>query len=106
MITFIIGFILAAFTIFFAFQNNDSVTVNFLQYEVTSSLALIIIASMCIGFLISIIIFLPRAIADSWKARLQNREIAKLKKRLNDEPIQYEAPGLGAEGEGSLEVIE
>lgn len=99
MISFIIGFILSAITIFFAFQNNDTVDVRFLDYELTGSLALVIIASMLIGFLIAIVIFVPRAIADSWRYRAASREIAQLKKRLGEEPIQYEAPGLGTEGE-------
>lgn len=105
MISFLVGFIVAAVTLFFAFQNNDTVTVKFLENEITGSLALVIIAGMLIGFLIGIIIFVPRAIADNWRVRSVRRENDQLKKRLGEEPIKYEAPGLGEEGEKNLEII-
>ncbi|MBP9763232.1 MAG: LapA family protein [Candidatus Pacebacteria bacterium] len=105
MFSFISGFLVAALTVFFAFQNNETVTVRFLGNELTGSLAILIIASMLLGFLVGMIIFLPRAIADNWRARSILRENAQLKKRLGEEPIKYEAPGLGEEGEKSIEII-
>lgn len=105
MISFIVGFIVAVITLFFAFQNNDTVTVKFLENEITGSLALVIITGMLMGFLIAIIIFIPRAIADNWRVRNIKRENDQLKKRLGEEPIKYEAPGLGEEGEKNIEII-
>jgi uncharacterized integral membrane protein len=106
MISFVIGFLVAGVTIFFAFQNNEMVVVRFFENELTGSLALIIITSMLIGILIGIIIFIPRVISGNWQARKLRRENDQLKKRLGDEPIKYESPGLGEEGDKHIEIIE
>lgn len=105
MFSLIVGLILAGGALFFAFQNNEIVSISFLGNELTGSVALIIIAAMIVGFVIGMTIFVPRSIADSWKAKYLQREIDQLKKRLNEEPIKYEAPGLGEEGEKNIEII-
>jgi uncharacterized integral membrane protein len=106
MFSIFVGLIIAGIALFFAFQNNEIVTVNFLENELTGSVALIIIAAMIVGFVIGMVIFIPRSIADTWKAKSLQREVNRLKKRLGEEPIQYEAPGLGEEGEKNIEIVE
>ncbi|MEY2703072.1 MAG: hypothetical protein RLY43_1710 [Bacteroidota bacterium] len=106
MFSIIIGLIIAGVALFFAFQNNQIVTIKFLENELTGSVALIIIAAMIVGFVIGMVIFIPRSIADTWKARTLQREVDKLKKRLGEEPVKYEAPGLGEEGEKNIEIVE
>jgi uncharacterized membrane-anchored protein YhcB (DUF1043 family) len=105
MISLIVGLLLGGVAVFFAFQNNDIITVRFLENELTGSVALIIIAALLVGFVIGMIILLPVAIADSWKAKSLQREVDKLKKRLGEEPIQYEAPGLGEQGDKHIEIV-
>lgn len=106
MISFIIGFLVAGTTIFFAFQNNEMVVVKFFGNELDGSLALIIISSMLIGVLIGVIIFIPRAISADWQTRKLQKENLQLKKRLGDEPMKFEAPGLGEEGDKNIEIVE
>jgi uncharacterized integral membrane protein len=106
MFSIIVGLLIAAGALFFAFQNNEMVTINFLENELTGSVALIIIAAMIVGFVIGMVIFIPRSIADTWKARSLQREVDKLKKKLGEEPVTYEAPGLGEEGEKNIEIVE
>lgn len=106
MFSIIVGLIIAGGALFFAFQNNETVTIHFLGNELTGSVALIIIAAMIIGFVIGMVIFIPRSMADTWKAKSLQREVDKLKKRLGEEPIKYEAPGLGEEGEKNIEIVE
>ncbi len=105
MISLIVGLLIGGVAVFFAFQNNEIVTVRFLENELTGSIALLIIAALLVGFVIGLIILLPVAIADSWKAKSLQREVDRLKKRLGDEPVQYEAPGLGEEGEKNIEIV-
>lgn len=104
MLSTIIGVLIAGVSLVFAFQNNDMVTVKFFNNYFTGSVALIIIGSLLIGFFIGMIVFVPRIISSSWRARTINKENERLKARLNDVPIQYEAPGLGEEGEGHIEL--
>ncbi len=104
MLSTIIGVLVAGVAVVFAFQNNDIVTVKFFENYFTGSVALIIISSLIIGLLIGMIIFVPRIISSSWRARNLFKENERLKNRLNEAPIQYEAPGLGQEGEGHIEI--
>lgn len=106
MLSIIVGLIIAGGALFFAFQNNESVTIHFLGNELTGSVALIIIAAMIIGFVIGLVIFVPRSIADTWKAKTLQREVDRLRKKLGEEPITYESPGLGEEGEKNIEIVE
>lgn len=106
MFSIIIGLIISGFGLYFAFQNQEIVSVRFLENELTGPVSLIIISSMILGFVIGMIIFVPRSIADSWRARSFERENKKLKQRLAEEPIQYEAPGLGEEGEKNIEIVD
>lgn len=106
MFSIITGLLIAGVALFFAFQNNEMVTIKFLENELTSSVALIIIAAIIVGFVIGMVIFVPRSIADTWKARTLQREIDKLKKKLGEEPVKYEAPGLGEEGEKNIEIVD
>lgn len=100
------GLLIGGVAVFFAFQNNEIVTVTFLDNELTGSVALIIIAAMLVGFVIGMVIFVPRSIADTWRARSLQRDIDRLKQRIGEEPVKYEAPGLGEEGEKNIEIIE
>jgi len=105
MFSIITGLLIAGGALFFAFQNNEIVTIKFLENELTGSVALIIIAAMIVGFVIGMVIFVPRSISDTWKARTLQKEIDKLKRKLGEEPIKYEAPGLGEEGEKNIEIV-
>lgn len=104
MFSIIIGLLLSSTAIFFAFQNPDIVTIKFFDNQITGTISLLIITSLLIGFLIAMIFFVPRLIADSWKVRSLKRENDQLKNRLNESPIQFEAPGLGSEGEKHIEI--
>jgi len=100
----IIGLLLAIASLIFAFQNNDEIVVTFFDYSVTGSVALLIITSIIIGFIISMMIFVPGTLAAKWKIRKLQQEKQKLEKELTVDDIQYESEGLGSEGEGHINL--
>jgi len=103
-ISLVFSTLLAAIALVFAFQNNNSVTLQLLDKTVEGSVALLIIASVLIGFIIGMIMFLPGNIVTNWKINALIKENETLKKKFDDEVIQYEAPGLGVEGERHVDL--
>ncbi len=62
----IIGFILGAGAIVFAFQNNEVVALTFLGWQFQSSLALVIILAVLTGLLLGIFLTVPSIIRRSF----------------------------------------
>lgn len=100
----LIGGIVAIIAIIFAFQNQETVTVQFFSWMFTGSAALLILAALLTGFLIGMLMFVPSNLSLLWKARQLARENDALKQKSRDDSIQYEAPGLGAEGEEHIDI--
>lgn len=100
----ILSVVIAAFAITFAFQNNDPLSVRFFSMTFEGSTALVILASLLVGFAIGLVLFVPSAFAARWRARTLARENETLRRRAGEEELQYEAPGLGAEGDQNIEI--
>jgi len=97
--TSIVGVIIAAVAITFAFQNNDTVTLQFFSWTFTESVALLIIAALLTGFVVGMILFLPGNMTATWRAQALQKENDALTKTLKEEAMQYESEGLGKEGD-------
>lgn len=82
IILFIIGILLGAVAVMFALQNIAVITVSFFSWELTGSLALILLMAITSGMLIAIFLLLPEFITNYFKARNLGKENAKLVEEL------------------------
>jgi uncharacterized integral membrane protein len=60
----IIGILLGALAVIFAFQNVAVVTVTFLTWQITASLAIIILGTVLCGIVLTLLFLLPSVIRD------------------------------------------
>ena len=60
----IVGIILGALAVIFAFQNVAVVTVTFLTWQITASLAIIILGTVLCGIVLTLLFLLPSVIRD------------------------------------------
>jgi putative membrane protein len=74
----LLALILSLFVTVFAVQNNAPIEVSFLSWNVTGSLALILMMTFAIGIIIGVMFMLPTSI----RARLSAREERKRKQDL------------------------
>ncbi len=81
LLSLILGLIIGGVSVMFALQNVFPVTVTFLAWEITSSLALLIAISVIAGLIISALISIPGAISNAMTISGLKKEI----KRLQDE---------------------
>lgn len=82
IIFFILGLILGAFAVVFALQNVTTITITFFAWEMTGSLAILIIMAILSGILITLLIILPESVNNYFKNRKLKKEIAKLEEQL------------------------
>ncbi len=61
------GFVLGAAALLFALQNTEVVALSFMGWQFTSSLAVVVLASLGMGILISILAMVPSALRDSFR---------------------------------------
>ena len=87
----IFALMIAGVAIVFALQNLPAVTVTFLFWNFHGSLALVLLISVAVGFLISLLASLPGLIRGKWGAAGQKKKLASLetensanKQRAND----------------------
>lgn len=74
------GFVLGAAALLFALQNTDVVALSFLGWQFESSLALLVLASIAVGVLISVLASIPSAISASFRImglKKENKNLAK-----------------------------
>ncbi len=62
-----IGFILGAAALLFASQNTEIVSLTYFGWQFSTSLAILVLASVGVGMLISILASLPSVISSSFK---------------------------------------
>jgi uncharacterized integral membrane protein len=77
----IIGVLVGAVTVIFAFQNITTITVAFLAWKLTGSLALILILAVISGLAISTLFAMPGII----KGHFQTMALKKQVKKLEDD---------------------
>lgn len=75
-----IGFILGAGALLFALQNTDIVALTFLGWQFSTSLAILVLASVIVGVLISILAYIPSALSASFRImglKKQNKSLVQ-----------------------------
>lgn len=85
IISLIIGVILGAVSVFFILQNVAPVTVTFLAWHVHGSLAVVLLAAMASGVLVTLLLLLPSFIKDD----LYLSVLIKQKQELEDELARH-----------------
>ncbi len=82
MIALILGIVLGAATVIFALQNVAPVTVTFFAWQLSGSLALILILTAAAGLLIALLMMLPEIIAAHFRYKSLEKVNAKLEEDL------------------------
>ncbi len=81
IILFILGLFLGGVAVIFALQNVALITVTFFQWQITGSLALVLIAAILAGVVVTLLLLLPGSIVNYFR----NRKLVKEVQRLDEE---------------------
>jgi uncharacterized integral membrane protein len=82
MISLVLGLIIGGLSVMFALQNVFPVTVTFLSWQITSSVALIIALSVLAGLIIGALISIPGAISNALTVSGLKKDIRNLRDDL------------------------
>ncbi len=82
IIFFITGLLLGIAAVIFALQNVEVITVSFFTWELTGSLALILMLAIGAGLLASALLILPESIKNHFKYKSLQKENARLAEDL------------------------
>lgn len=82
IILFIVGLLLGAVSVFFALQNIAVITVTFFSWQLTGSLALILLISLAAGAMVTVLILLPETVGNYFKYRSLKKENERLVEEL------------------------
>ena len=74
----ILSLLIAILAVVFALYNPDPVSINLIQYEITSPLALVVIVTLLIGVLVGALASVPGRIRSRNRVRKLERRIAEL----------------------------
>jgi uncharacterized integral membrane protein len=78
----IIGILVGAITVIFALQNIVTITVSFLAWQLTGSLALVLILAVIAGLIISTLFALPGIIRNHFQVIALKKQVKKLEDDL------------------------
>jgi putative membrane protein len=93
-----VGFVLGAAALLFALQNTEVVSLVFMGWQFQSTLALLVMASVGVGILISIFASIPSAVSSYFRIR----GLAKTNKNLVTEiEAHRQAERMGASVDAS-----
>jgi uncharacterized integral membrane protein len=87
ILSLLLGFLLGAAALLFALQNTEVVALKFLGSQFESSLALLVLAALTTGVLISILASVPSVISSSLRImslKKENRRLAEEVERQRD----------------------
>lgn len=84
----ILGLIIGAAAVVFVLQNVVPITVTFLSWHLSGSLAVILLLALLCGMLIAVLVLLPSTIRAEWRLR----KLMKQNKRLQSETTMHDAP--------------
>lgn len=82
IIFFVIGLLLGVFAVIFALQNIAIITITFFSWQLTGSLALILLLAITSGILIAILLLLPEFVNNYFKYKNLQKENKKLEEEL------------------------
>ncbi len=78
ILSLLVGFVLGVAALLFALQNTEVVALSFMGWQFESSLALLVLVAVGVGILISILAFIPSALARSFRIMGLKNENKKL----------------------------
>jgi uncharacterized integral membrane protein len=87
----LIGLFFGGLVVTFAFQNVTTITVSFLTWDITGSLAVILLIAVASGALISLLISLPNTIRDNFKISKLQHQNNILKEKLADKDAKMKS---------------
>lgn len=93
----IFGVLTAMLAVIFAVQNTGVVTVRFLHWHTTASLAVLVIAVLAAGVMATLAMVAPYLVIGKWTSGDLKRKIAQ----LEDELKQRGEAGAGPDGKGA-----
>lgn len=79
---FVFGILIGGAAVVFALQNIGVVTVTFFAWQISGSLAVILILAIITGMLTMSLLVLPSSISNSFKQKKLAKEIKKLEEEL------------------------
>jgi uncharacterized integral membrane protein len=82
VILFILGLLLGAAAVIFIVQNIAPITVTFFAWQLTGSLAVILMLALLSGVLITLLLILPESIGNFLKYRNLKKEVVRLEEDL------------------------
>jgi uncharacterized integral membrane protein len=82
IILFILGLLLGGVAVIFALENVTLITVTFFNWQITGSLALILISAICVGVLVTLLLLLPGSISNYFKYGKLITEVERLEEEL------------------------
>lgn len=83
LLSLIVGIILGAIAVVFAFQNVAVVTVSFFAWQVSASLAIVILGSILCGIVLTLLVLLPSVIRDEMYVASLKRQKRETENELN-----------------------
>jgi len=82
LLSLIVGIILGAIAVVFAFQNVAVVTVSFFSWQLSASLAIIILGSVLCGIVLTLLVLLPSVIRDELYVAALKRQKRETEEQL------------------------
>jgi lipopolysaccharide assembly protein A len=80
-----LSLLIAIIAVIFALQNTAIATVSFLVWELSSSLALILLIAVFAGVLISFLVSLPQLVRANIKVRGLKKQVADLELKIKEQ---------------------
>ncbi|MBC8336043.1 MAG: LapA family protein [Anaerolineales bacterium] len=81
--TLILALAFAVVAVIFALGNPESVTVTFLNFQLTESLALVLLVTLAFGLLIGVLLMTPGAIKRSVSLSMEKKRLKGTEKELD-----------------------
>jgi len=91
ILSLIVGIILGAVSVVFALENFATITVTFMNWQVSAPLSLVLLGTMVCGIVVTLLVLLPSLIRDE----LYLSTIKRQKKEAEDELARYRVAHAG-----------
>ena len=82
IILFILGLVLGGVAVIFALQNIAVITVSFFQWQITGSLAVVLMAAIFAGVVVTVLLLLPGSIGNYFRNRRLVKDVQRLEEEL------------------------
>lgn len=80
----IFALLVAIVAVIFALQNTAAITISFFLWQISGSLALVILVTLAVGVLIGWLFIAPSMVKGSFQGASQRKRIAALEKEVSD----------------------